>query len=1032
MSEEILKALMQLFALLVKQDAGVDSTEVEYIRNFLNQQLTDESAREYLLLFEQHAGLDKESSQASVGDNSDKVKLTSVKDSVRILGICKKINKTLTQRQKVVVLVRLFEIVNATGKFSDQRMAILNTVAEVFNLEKEEFESISLFVTGEGSLDLDFPEILVIRQSVQTSTKAKYIHTEALDRELVILQVKSVDLYFLKYTGSEDIFLNGLPLYARRIYLFASGSTIKLPKGKPVYYSDVVSHFLADSTSVKVSYQVADLNFHFRSGTIGLRNISFSENQGRLVGIMGASGSGKTTLLNVLSGTETPTSGNILINGINLHLVKDQLEGVIGVIPQDDLLIEELTVFENLYYNARLCFRDKTDSEIRDLVDKTLTSLGLIERKDLKVGSPLNKMISGGQRKRLNIALELIREPSILFVDEPTSGLSSRDSENVMDLLRELALKGKLVFVVIHQPSSDIFKMFDNMMILDVGGFMIFYGNPVEAVMYFKRLDQQINSELGECPTCGNVNPELIFNIIEARVVDEFGKYTPSRKVAPARWEQFFRENISLAPVQKETTSPPGSLRIPSWISQIKIYTLRDFVSKISNTQYIVLNLLEAPLLAFILAYLIRYIADPNSSIYIFRENENIPVYIFMSLIVALFLGLTVSAEEIFRDRKILKREAFLNLSRSGYLVSKIMILFTISAIQALLFVAVGNAIIGLKGMNLYYWLALFSLASFANLLGLNVSSAFNSAVTIYILIPLLLIPQMILGGAMFSFEKLNRSIGSVDKVPLVAEIMATKWAYEALMVKQFKDNAFQRYFFDIEKRENSADFKKVYLLPELRNRLDECTNAIMEGLSWEDYTAAFLVLRNEVFKEQKVTPQIVFSQTEGLRNGEFDIEVAGELYEYFDLLDQHYTSEFEISNRQRENIVNFMLTEDPVKYRYLRDHFFNESLSDIVKKVFEKNKVLEYRHELVQQINPIYRDPLPAGPLSFRTHFFAPEKHFLGREFSTYGFNVFFIWILTALLYFTLYFDLLKKAIGFFDRPGLNMGGNKKPVNPV
>lgn len=153
-------------------------------------------------------------------------------------------------------------------------------------------------------------------------------------------------------------------------------------------------------------------------------------------------------------------------------------------------------------------------------------------------------MISGGQRKRLNIALELIREPSILFVDEPTSGLSSNDSENVMDLLRELTLKGKLIFVVIHQPSSDIYKMFDNMLILDTGGYQIYYGNPVEAVMYFKRLDLQINSDIGECPTCGNVNPELIFNIIEAQVVDEFGKYTNVRKVSPVKWEEYFKENI--------------------------------------------------------------------------------------------------------------------------------------------------------------------------------------------------------------------------------------------------------------------------------------------------------------------------------------------------------------------------------------------------------------------------------------------------------------------------------------------------------
>ena len=1014
MSEEILKALMQLFALLVKQDAGVDSSEIEYVRNFLNQQLNDEAANQYLAFFEEHAGISGDSESQNDQGEDQKVKLISVKDSVRILGICKKINKTLTQKQKVVVLVRLFEIVNSTRKFSDQRMAILNTVAEVFNLSKEEFEAINRFVVEPKAMNLDFPGILVINDKPGNFENAKHIQSEALDGSIIILQIKSVDLYFLRYTGNEDIFLNGLPVHNLRIYLFASGSTIKLPKGKPVYYSDVVAHYLADATSVKISYKVSDLGFTFRKGGIGLRNISFSEGQGKLVGIMGASGAGKTTLLNVLAGIETPTTGEVCINGINLHTEKEKLEGVIGLIPQDDLLIEELTVFENLYYNAKLCFKDKSEEEITHLVEKTLNNLGLLERRDMKVGSPLNKMISGGQRKRLNIALELVREPSILFVDEPTSGLSSRDSENVMDLLRELTLKGKLIFVVIHQPSSDIYKMFDNMMILDVGGYMIYYGNPVEAVMYFKKIDAQINSDMGECPTCGNVNPELIFNIIEAKVVDEFGKYTNRRKVPPARWENYFRENIKLADVKDENVSPPSSLNIPAWLRQIKIYTLRDFFSKISNTQYIVLNLLEAPLLAFILSYIIRYIADPNSNVYIFRENENIPVYIFMSLIVALFLGLTVSAEEIFRDRKILKREAFLNLSRSSYLISKIGILFTLSAIQALLFVLVGNQILGLKGMNFHYWLALFSLASFANVLGLNISSAFNSAVTIYILIPLIMIPQMILGGAMFSFEKLNRTIGSVDKVPLVADIMPTKWAYEALMVKQFRDNAFQSYFFEIEKRENAADFKKVYLLPELRKRLDACTREYSDFGSIANASSEFLVLRNESLKEQKLLPQFDLYVSDRLQQGEFDMEIAAALYEYFEELEQFYNKEFTIANTQKENIVNYWMAQDPLQYRYLRDNYFNESLSDIVKKVFEKNKILEYKHQLVQQINPIFRDPIPEGKFSFRSHFYAPSKHFMGKFFDTFYFNMVFIWLLSLVLYVTLYYDFLKKAIDF------------------
>lgn len=346
------------------------------------------------------------------------------------------------------------------------------------------------------------------------------IESSSLDGNLFILQIKSVDLYFLRYTGNEDLFLNGLPINFKNIYLFASGSSIKLPKDKPIYYSDVVAHYLADDTGIGISFKAKDLGFTFPTGGIGLRDINLSEGHGKLVGIMGASGAGKTTLLNVLCGIEKPTVGDVKINGIDLHNEREKLEGVIGYIPQDDLLIEELTVFQNLYYNAKLCFKDKTEEDLVELVNKTLQNLDLFERKDLKVGSPLKKMVSGGQRKRLNIALELIREPSILFVDEPTSGLSSRDSENVMDLLRELTLKGKLIFVVIHQPSSDIFKMFDNVAILDTGGYMIYYGNPVESVMYFKRIDQQINSDVGECVTCGNVNPELIFNIIDVKVVD--------------------------------------------------------------------------------------------------------------------------------------------------------------------------------------------------------------------------------------------------------------------------------------------------------------------------------------------------------------------------------------------------------------------------------------------------------------------------------------------------------------------------------
>ena len=1022
MSEEILKALMQLFAIIAKQDEGVVSNEREYVVNFLTQQLNDEAVKEYINLFDQHAGLlDEKEEETEESDKPKKPKLTSVKDSVKILGICKKINKTLTQKQKIVVLVRLYELINADRKFTEQRMAIINTVAEVFKLTKEEINDVESFIVKNELKDLDFSSFLTIHDKKEFGDSCKHIPTEALDGFIIILQIKSVDLYFLRYTGSEDINLNGLPINSRRIYLFASGSSIKLPKGKPIYYTDVVAHFLADSTTTRISYKVQNLEYRFKSGAIGLRNINFSEGHGKLIGIMGASGAGKTTLLNVLAGIEIPTSGNIYINGIDFHNEKDKLEGVIGVIPQDDLLIEELTVFQNLYYNAKLCFKDKTEEELVELVHKTLNNLGLLERKDLKVGTPLNKMISGGQRKRLNIALELIREPSILFVDEPTSGLSSRDSENVMDLLRELTLKGKLIFVVIHQPSSEIYKMFDNMMILDTGGYMIYYGNPVESVMYFKRLDMQINSDVGECPTCGNVNPELIFNIIEAKVVDEFGRYTNIRKVSPPKWEGYFIDNIKLDKVPDETSPPPKSLNIPSRIKQFFIYTTRDFLSKVSNTQYIILNLLETPLLAFILSFVIRYIADPNSNIYIFRENENINIYIFMSLIVALFIGLTVSAEEIFRDRKILKREAFLNLSRSSYLFSKIFILVFLSAIQSIAFVLIANSILEIRGMYFDYWLVLFSTAVFANMLGLNISATFNSAVTIYIVIPLIMIPMMVLSGAMFSFEKLNRVVGSINKVPLVAEFMVTKWGYEALLVHQFKDNKFEKDIYEFEKTARNADFKTVYYIPELEKRLNQCIELSEKKddpkikIKFDDNLA---VVYKAIQKEtQKESPEITFDQLENLNTQKFTSDIGFSALGYIEQLKEHYSKIFNTADQKRDRIINYWKDKYKGAFEAKRRAYHNESISDLATKAFEKNPILQYKDELIEQIDPVYRDPNPSYYLDIRTHFLSPRKHFMGRLFDTFWFNVAIIWLMTVVCYITLYYESLKKLIELFSK---------------
>lgn len=279
----------------------------------------------------------------------------------------------------------------------------------------------------------------------------------------------------------------------------------------------------------------------------------------------------------------------------------------------------------------------------------------------------------------------------------------------------------------------------------------------------------------------------------------------------------------------------------------------RDLLAKLKNTQYMAINLIEAPLLALILAFIVRYYQQNTTDTYWFADNYNIPAYIFMSVIVALFMGLTLSAEEIIKDAGIRKREAFLQLSKSSYLISKIVILFGISAIQTAMYTVVGNWILGIEGMYLMYWAVFFSCACFANVLGLNISATFNSVITIYILIPLLLIPQLILGGVVIKYDEINPWLANKKgSVPLIAEFITSRWAFEAIMVGQYTKNAYHKHFYEFEKQNAICEYKRVYYLERLRTTLDEASKLQNAFDSQEKFEQDLLLLQNELRKENE------------------------------------------------------------------------------------------------------------------------------------------------------------------------------------
>ena len=721
-----------------------------------------------------------------------------------VSSICASLHGRIRTSEEALLLLRLMEFCSDDGL---KAVDMFDTMARQFHISESQYADFTDYVNNKES------EHVLLH------------HIKGFDGPIKTLLDRATGLLIFSYMGNDTVLLNDVHVLAGTYQVWQQSGVLKNAVGQPVYYSSIISAYTKDENKTQaVEFCGRDINFRFPGSDNGMHDLSFTLHNGELLAIMGGSGTGKTTLLSLLNGSMKPQEGTITINGHDIS--EPKAKDLIGFVPQDDLLIEELTVYQNLWFTAKLCFEGMPEQELDHRVMKTLKDLGLDAVKDLKAGSPINKYISGGQRKRLNIALELIREPAVLFLDEPTSGLSSADTEKVINLLKEQTLKGKLIIVNIHQPSSDVYKLFDRLWLLDRGGYPVFDGNPIDAITYFKEAANYADAETSACPMCGNVNPEIVLNIIDEKTLNSNGELSDDRKMTPQEWHELYLKNRPELPEPSVSEVPPSDQKKPNVLKQFAIFLHRNFKTKITNVQYLAITLLQAPLLAVVCALLTRY-APPEG--YTVMGNKNLVSYLFMAVIVATFTGMSGSAEEIIKDRALLKREKFLHLSYGSYIWSKIIYMACVSLIQTLLFILVGNTIMGLHGLFGVWWLILFITAFLANLTGLLLSQCLNSVVAIYISIPMLLIPQILLCGLVVSFTDLNPR-STTGNVPLIGDIIPSRWSYEALAVTSFTDNNYKRHFFDVEKQKYETQYYNMGLLYELQSQLETMNDEKKRG----------------------------------------------------------------------------------------------------------------------------------------------------------------------------------------------------------
>jgi len=364
-----------------------------------------------------------------------------------------------------------------------------------------------------------------------------------------------------------------------------------------------------------------------------------------------------------------------------------------------------------------------------------------------------------------------------------------------------------------------------------------------------------------------------------------------------------------------------------------------------------------------------------------------------MSVIVALFIGLINSAEEILKDQKLLKREAFIGLSKTAYLLAKMNVLFLLSFIQMLSFVWVGNSVLQIKDMNWSFFLVLWSTACFSNMLGLFISSLFQTRAAVYITIPFLLIPQILLAGAVLEYDNLNKWFTTNKNVPAIGNSMVSRWAYEAMVVKLFKDNRFEQNFYKLDVDINRYSYIQNFYIPKIQELL---YSGGSNELRYED---------NRIWNNTILTGAQELSSIMDFDTGiELKSPVNETNLEDFIVVAKSRSSKLLDSLR----IVRDAITDDMGDsiYTYLYDHYYNKNLAALVLNDETTVKILYANGKFIRRFRPIY--DLPDSKFGI-AHFYAPYKNIGSWKFSTLNFNVVIIWLF-SLLFFVLVRMSLKR----------------------
>ena len=528
-----------------------------------------------------------------------------------------------------------------------------------------------------------------------------------------------------------------------------------------------------------VTIEVTSVAVNAPNGDRLLDSISLTVFPSELIALMGPAGAGKTTFLKAINGYTRPADGRVLFNGADLYQFYDRFRQQMSYVPQDDIVHAQLKVREALYFSAKLR-TDLRDSEIEQRIDKVLASLGIEDKKNTIIGSPEQKVLSGGQRKRVNIAMELIADAPVIFLDEPTSGLSSYDAENVVQVLKKLSKDGTTIITTIHQPSVDIFKQFDGLIMIsrDRGGRgALAYFGPAhpDSIEFFDPVSaKQAQTQPGK-----ELSPEMLLSGLAKRSTAEW-----VTTYEQSRYKKLFVTDRSGKIPSTPNASAEGAVRkfgFGQWWTLVR----RNFILKVRDRGQLIITLVQAPVFGVLLGLVFRHLEYSNLRQFLGKATIHAVGMDFLMVIAAVWFGCNNVARDIVGEWTVFQRERMVSLKLPSYIFSKLAIAALFNFFQCIVLFGIVALMCNLQADFLSTLGILYLSSLVGSAVGLCVSARASTTEAAIAMLPLILLPVIALGGGLAPIKELPTLIEQI------AKIVPSRWAFEATLLLEAQKNHF-------------------------------------------------------------------------------------------------------------------------------------------------------------------------------------------------------------------------------------------------